>query len=164
MNDVPLIEMPGRSRHPAIADRYEAKVDRRGADECWPWIGERDYSGYGTIRVRKRRVLAHRLGFQLRHGWLPPAVRHSCDNPPCQNPAHWRPGTQSDNVRDRTERGRAAKGSGNGRSVLTETIVIEARRRHSEGESMRALGREFGVSNVTMLKAIRGQTWGAVSK
>lgn len=51
----------------------------------------------------------HRVSYFLTHGHLPPAplvIRHTCDNPPCCNPAHLVPGTYQDNARDCVERGR----------------------------------------------------------
>ena len=45
-------------------------------------------------------VLAHRFGWLLNAGdvdEMPVNVTHSCDNPLCQNPAHFRDGTWSSN-------------------------------------------------------------------
>lgn len=66
------------------------KVDRRGEDECWPWVGCVDRYGYGkTSFGRKRNAIAHRLAWFLTHGaWPDKYVLHSCDNRVCCNPAH----------------------------------------------------------------------------
>jgi hypothetical protein len=91
----------------SFAERFWLKVDTSG--ECWEWQAARDSSGYGRFRAPKGAVFAHRFSHELHNGpivgdgW----VLHSCDNPPCVNPAHLREGTVADNVRDMLQRGRA---------------------------------------------------------
>lgn len=97
------------TRRRPLSDRLWPKVDRRGPDECWPFTGSRNEHGYGLIRGEDGKLVkAHRAAYELTHGPLPAGVvlRHSCDNPPCCNPAHGVPGTQADNVADMIARGR----------------------------------------------------------
>lgn len=85
-----------------IAARFWAKVDRRSADECWPWMAFCQPNGYGYIRINKRAMGAHRVAYELSTG-KPAAgfvIRHKCDNPPCCNPKHLRRGSQRQNVQD----------------------------------------------------------------
>lgn len=93
-------------------ERFWSKVDRSG-DGCWEWTAKsRTSFGYGVMRVGGtpgRLEGAHRLAWQYTNGPIPDGlcVLHSCDNPPCCNPAHLRIGTKADNTRDKVERGRA---------------------------------------------------------
>lgn len=91
--------------------RFWPKVERAGrsARDCWLWTG-RLRNGYGAIMLNGRWVGAHRVAFAL-HRSIPlpdrsTLVRHTCDNPPCCNPRHLRPGTHQDNQRDAVRRGR----------------------------------------------------------
>lgn len=93
-----------------LPDRFWAKVDRRGDDECWEWRGGkqgRPGFDYGRYYLDGKTVPAHRYMYENVHG---PAtglvVRHRCDNPPCVNPGHLQLGTHKDNTRDCVERGR----------------------------------------------------------
>jgi hypothetical protein len=83
-------------------------------------------------------------------------VRHTCDNPPCVNPAHLVIGAQLDNVRDMVERGRRR-----GRS-LTADQVAEVRRRAAAGESYRDLAASAGVDASTVGRIVKGRTWATV--
>jgi hypothetical protein len=91
-----------------VAERFWSKVDRRGAEDCWPWTARRDGCGYGTFKVDGKTVRASRQAWALTHGDLGAGQRvcHSCDNPPCCNPAHLWAGTQKDNVLDMVAKGR----------------------------------------------------------
>jgi hypothetical protein len=93
----------------AVSVRFWGKVDIRGEDECWPWLGGLKH-GYGRIQYLGVRWEAHRLAWTLTYGPIPKGlfVCHHCDNPPCCNPKHlWR-GTHADNMADRNAKGRQA--------------------------------------------------------
>lgn len=99
-------------------DRFWAKVDRRGPGECWPWTAGLDSDGYGSFRPggsapcmtasRYSWLLAHPNG-SLTPDWF---VCHSCDSPPCVNPAHLFLGKAADNTADMIAKGRKAPSSG----------------------------------------------------
>lgn len=100
---------------PKRIERFWSRVDRSaGPDDCWPWRGRPGPRGYGLLQgatdYRGFSLLAHRIAFALHHQREPmPSliIRHSCDNPPCCNPAHLLEGTHADNTADMIERGRA---------------------------------------------------------
>ena len=94
-------------------ERFWEKVDIRGPDECWPWLGCLNKQGYGLIRVPGHLnglpTSAIRVMMVMKTGEPPDddlLVLHACDNPICVNPAHLRWGTAQDNVDDMIRRGR----------------------------------------------------------
>jgi hypothetical protein len=85
------------------------RVDVGRPGDCWEWRGYRPLDGYGRYQHKGRKQLAHRVSWELHHGAPAPddlEVMHSCDNPPCVNPAHLSLGTHVDNMRDGASRGR----------------------------------------------------------
>jgi hypothetical protein len=97
---------------PALTDelvgRYWKYVDKRGPEDCWPWLGGRNYSGRGTFSVNRIGYRAPRIAWMIAHGADPVLlVCHSCDNPNCVNPAHLWLGTHKDNAQDMVAKGRA---------------------------------------------------------
>jgi hypothetical protein len=81
---------------------------------CWLWQGGTTRDGYGLLqlgRLEDGRVVndyAHRVAYQLTHGPIASGlvIRHSCDTPPCCNPAHLLSGTQADNIADAQRQGK----------------------------------------------------------
>lgn len=81
--------------------RFWAKVDRRGEDECWPWLGFRHF-GYGRFKNPTSQQV-HRYSYELQVGPIPEGmvIDHLCRNKGCVNPAHMEVVT----VRENTLRG-----------------------------------------------------------
>ncbi len=150
-------------------ERFWSKVDKSGGDTaCWPWMMSVDKDGYGQYRLHGRRgrnLKAHRIAYQIANGSIDPElfVLHSCDNPPCCNPAHLRQGTHIENMSDMSLRGRSKKtgypGTKNVKCVLTEHEVLVIFNRVTSGENPRLLGIEFGVARTTIEAIKLRKTW-----
>lgn len=92
--------------------RFWSKVDRRGPDECWPWQGWKTERGYGIFEFQKKRMRASRVAWELENKQEFPDGKfacHTCDNPPCCNPAHIWAGTHLENMRDCAAKGRKSR-------------------------------------------------------
>lgn len=139
------------------------RVDRSG--DCWEWTGGRIQDGYGMLRFEKRAWLAHRLAYELSGGVLVRGreVMHSCDNPPCCNPAHLSVGTHQENMDDMMAKRRhlTIKGEAIHCAKLTEDNVREIRRLYADGAdtSYRILAARFGVNKSVIAKVRAGETW-----
>jgi len=166
-------------------DRFWSHVDRSGGPEaCWPWTGNKIWSGYGQLREGgrgSRMVAAHRFALQLKLGRpLGPEeqARHVvCDNPPCCNPAHLEPGTNADNMADMVAHERQAAGDRNGsrlhpeshrrgeqhhRALVTEVQVRAIRDRVSTGEVQAQVAASLGLSTSLVSRIVRRDTWSHV--
>lgn len=124
--------------------------------ECWEWGGPREVQGYGTAKIDGKTYKTHRLAYETWVGPIPDGkyILHSCDNPPCINPAHLRAGTKLDNARDREVRER------NGRSKMTVDQVLEARSLYGSGGcTYTQLAKRYSVSTTTIARIIRNQSW-----
>ena len=164
----------------ADIERFWSKVDRRGADECWPWTAKaRSAHGYGLLKHRSgRNIVASRIACWLGHGNPPiPNAKslHSCDNPPCCNPAHLRWGTQLENVADAVERSRHSppprnaayrrrdtqpKGADVWNQTLTERTVREIWRLHLIGGiNVTQIAERTGTKRHAVADVVRGKSW-----
>jgi hypothetical protein len=93
------------------AERFWEKVERRGEDECWPWLAG-THKGYGTFREaghrsNKRKAHAGQVAWRLANGPLPEGleVDHLCRNRLCCNPQHLEAVTHSENMKRAWRRG-----------------------------------------------------------
>lgn len=142
--------------------RFWNKVDVRGVGDCWEWQASRLRSGYGTFWNGERVVRAHRYAYVIVNGKEPEnCVLHTCDNPSCCNPRHLYDGTQSDNMRDRRDRGRENRRHGdlNGRSKLTRETVDAIRKMRADGVAPIEIRRQFGISRAQEWRIATGRAW-----
>lgn len=142
----------GGAGRAAIERRFWSHVDKRGPDECWLWTVSTRETGYGQMNIARIPEKAHRVSFLIAFGWLPPAVLHKCDNPPCVNPRHLFGGTQADNMADAIAKGRHTSVGQRMPEGVRSTIVALA----ECGLSQRAIARQVGVDRRTVGRVLKG--------
>lgn len=143
------------------------RVLKLGARQCWEWQGHRVDGTYGQLKREdnKTNVYAHRASVEIHRGFPVPGslkVLHTCDNPPCVNPAHLRVGTQRDNVLDMYSKGRGSKtslsGDDHGSTKVSDSNVRRIRmlwrsRRVTRITQMQLASR-FGVTQAQISRIV----------
>jgi hypothetical protein len=156
-------------------EKFWARVDVRGEDECWPWLAAQSGPnrhagrGYGSFAVRKGLTMgAHRFSALLHYGpyHRHTVVMHTCDFPPCVNPRHLRLGDRQQNMDDMKAKGRARSHPGEEcwSAKLTNAQAAEIRQRYVRGYAGRGgnskeLAEEFGVSVETVQRIGNGRSY-----
>jgi len=146
-------------------ERLEARIEKRGANECWPYRGCRSTDGYGSFANRKLTTHAHRAAWIFWRGAIPNQlfVLHKCDNRLCCNLNHLFLGTNAANMADmkaKVRRKNIGCGEENGRAILTASKVREIRKRYDHGEiSLKSLSEEFKSNPSTIYHVTRRFTW-----
>jgi hypothetical protein len=166
-----------------VKDRFWEKVNKNGPThptnpslgKCWMWIGAYTHCGYGIIWGSRhtRGIRAHRISWEIVNGKIPKGkkILHSCDNPPCVNPEHLRPGTDADNHRDMVERGRALNGEKNPQCKITKEQVLDilskypkakrtGPRKKYEWNIILKLSEKYGITTDSLSRIARHERWG----
>lgn len=131
----------------SVLERLHDKAHPIPFSGCLIWAGNCDRDGYGFINVDGKRRLTHRVAYTLAFGPPKNFVCHTCDIPSCINPLHLYDGTNSQNMQDRSRRGRAniATGERHGNHMLTYGQVKEMRAMRQRGSSLKQIADAFGV-------------------
>lgn len=88
------------------ARRFWTKVNIDGPQSpfvrrnCWIWTATDNGHGYGSLRVRSKRIYAHVLSFLIHKGPIPEGkeIDHKCRTRNCVRPEHLRAITHRENV------------------------------------------------------------------
>ena len=152
---------------------------RQGSDEeCWPWrTGKRGRFNWADKHGRRVQSLSSRVAYVLTYGEIPKGlvVAHSCDNPPCCNPAHLSAITQRENVLQAVARGRhvsqvgpryretrfpgpRARGERNGAARLTNAQVSEIRQLRRDGLTLRAIAERYETTYQYVWSLVHGRS------
>lgn len=132
----------------SLEERFWSKVDKRGPDECWPWKGTLEKTGYGQLFTNgangyPRIAKAHRVGYELLVGPVPEGLDldHTCHDPSecnlgddcphrrCCNPAHLEPVTERVNcLRSGSSAAEYAKRThcANGHPLSGDNLILRA--------------------------------------
>lgn len=144
----------------SVVERFWSKVDKTG--DCWLWLGSKIKDGYGRFGLKSHKLaLAHRVVWELTYGPIPKnmEVCHTCDNPPCVNPAHLFLAVHRTNMQDMVFKSRQSKGQHRPNHKLTDIKVREIRQ---SSLSERKLAAIYSVGKSTIDVARRGLTWRGV--
>ncbi len=168
--------------------RFHSRIKRGSPNECWPW---RTGTKHARFYAQGAKLNAHRVAYFLATGIDPgkALICHSCDFPPCCNPAHLHPGTNLTNMQEAAERGRMChgerwhsiftdlssrsgdnhwarahpemtkKGEAHPKAKLTPDQVIDIRRRRAEGERLISLANKFNISIPAVYSIVTRKNW-----
>ena len=147
-------------------------VKRHGAsDACLEWPFCRNVAGYGRLSKGGREEgpsLVPRVSYEAFVGPIPPGkcILHKCDNPPCYNPLHLKPGTKRENTEDMMKKGRHHKtglpGQRHPMRKLSAADVLEIRNLYDPTKKRTGAGKlalRFNVDRDTIARAATGKTW-----
>lgn len=127
---------------------------------CLEYTGTIHHSGYGTIQINGKTQLTHRVAWQLVHGVAGDLdVLHKCDNRKCCNTKHLFLGTNMDNIKDRQNKFRQAKGAKVFKSKLGEKDIPAIRDHLSMGEKISDVARWYGMSACAISNIYHRKTW-----
>ena len=139
-----------------VIARFEAKVEKKGYDECWIWTAYKNNAGYGKFAHNGKTISAHRMSLEIHlqreitAGLLVCHAAGICHNPSCVNPRHLRQDTKSANMLDMHIDGTMPN------AKLTEEQVLEIR---ASDKSQRKLAAEYKIARRTISAIISRKRW-----
>lgn len=121
---------------------------------CWMWTGSTNKQGYGQIRFGGKLRLSTHVSLDLFSNGLPDGMcaLHKCDTPLCVNPDHLFVGTQKDNMKDMSSKGRANGGS---RKMTIEQVKTI----RSSKQTQTSIASEYGLTQSAVSRILNNKTW-----
>ncbi len=166
-NNPPLLSAP-LELSPGEAARFMSHVAPPDANGCRRWTASLNTCGYGQISEAGGISRAHRVSWRIHYGFIPEKmqINHRCDVRPCVEPTHLWLGTQAENMADMAAKERAVgthptmAGENNVTAKITWEIVREIRRlRQTEGLTLHALARRFGLCKSQVSNIVNMRQW-----
>lgn len=124
---------------------------------CWLWTKGAS-SGYGSIPLGQfDRIGSHVAAYEAVHGSVNGLfVLHKCDVKLCCNPDHLYLGDQAQNMQDKVDRDRQAKGMRHGMAKLT---IEEVERIRVDDRVYRVIAETYGISKSQVSNIKLGKLW-----
>ncbi len=109
---------------------------------------------FGTGSKKRKTFLAHRLSYRIFVGPIPVGqqVCHTCDNTLCVNPSHLFLGSQIDNMRDASNKGRLT-----GNKIYSDEMIKRIIKDRARGMSIREIHHRYGVSRTHAYLLVQGK-------
>lgn len=145
----------------SIEERLKKYIKFNKSNGCLEWMGNLTKDGYGRICIDYKIKLVHRLIYELKNGPIQDNlyVLHKCDNRKCCSINHLFLGTPDDNMKDKVNKNRQAKGEFNGNSKLRNEQIIDIR---NDSRPHRKIAMNYGVSQSTISDIKRRKFWNHV--
>lgn len=148
-------------------ERFMSKVYPEPNTGCYLFIGSTKRNGYGQLLSKSYNGfnLAHRFAYYLEYGEFDRSMNvcHKCDNPICVNPDHLFLGTQFENCKDMTEKGRRVRGEGFKSAKLNDESVIKIRQLYATGNFLqKEIAKMFSVGKTSIVYILSRKTWNHV--
>jgi hypothetical protein len=170
MKEITVEYLASQRLSETFPQRFWSKVDKRGPDECWPWLASTQTFGYGRIWSGKpfnRLVGAHVASFLLNRGQISDGlcVLHRCiAHPWCTNPNHLYTGTKKDNAQDRERQCRGiytVRKDVDSRAFKMTAVKVTALRSLFDGGliNFAELGRCFHITDVAARLIALRKSW-----
>lgn len=146
----------------ALAFLEDALVSE--TDDCIPWPFSRTTQGSGRIYICGKFHVAARVVCRRVHG-APPTpeheTAHNCGkgHEGCVNPRHLRWATRVENQADRLIHDTHSRGERHGASKLSESDVLDIRKRVGAGETKASLAREYELHPTTVGQIVSRKRW-----
>lgn len=140
----------------SLEARFWRYVDKRGPDECWPWLAAREvWDGGGSYETPIR------LAWKVQQGPIPDGhtVISRCRPAICVNAAHLSTGPNGAHQTLAGELGKAIKGEQASWAKLTEEKVVQIRREAHGWDDVEMFARQFNVSPACVYKALTRKSW-----
>lgn len=142
--------------------RFWSHVGKGSTDECWNWLASVTNRNYGKFKINGKTIGAHRIAWMITRKCEVPdsmLILHHCDNSTCCNPMHLYCGTQSDNMRDRSERSPVpSEVFAYGKAKLYEGEIWLVRKLHGKFSS-RFVAKMFRVNQATICRIWRSKAY-----
>lgn len=153
------------SKFYGVPEKYlqDCIAHRDRSEGCWIWPFAKQSKGafsYGRLMFQGEAMSAPRAAL-LADGKPKPAppdntALHSCDNPPCFNPAHLRWGSHAENMADLSKRFRGTVGTKSWSAKLTEADIPLIRKDTRVGWR---IAQDYGVKDQAIFDIKNGVTW-----
>lgn len=146
-------------------DAFKARTILNDETGCVEWSGSSDAAGYGSMRINRKPVKAHRYSWCRKYGSIPDGmmVLHKCDNPKCVNVDHLFLGDHNANMADMDAKGRRVKNQPKGTrchaSKITEADVPGIR---SDPRRQVDIAAAYGITQSVVSKIKLKQAWSHV--
>lgn len=153
----PLVRR-GAANGELMAWLRDAVQTRDRSTGCWEWPFARRALGHGYIEYEGHNYTAHAVALILSGSPRPGRLHalHSCDNPPCCNPAHLRWGTDADNRSDSVQRHRTPRGENHSCTTLTAEDVLAIR---ADQRLHRVIAAEYGITKSSVGDLKHRRSW-----
>lgn len=130
---------------------------------CIEWDFTATTGGYGVFTHEGVCFYVHRAALESIMGSLPAGAFacHHCDNPRCMRPTHLFKGDAVENIKDRDNKGRAARrpGESNGFCRFRESDILEMRKLYAEGMRNSKIAERFKVTSSYMSLVLKKKIW-----